>query len=474
MARSKSATVPAAILALAAALGWVAAAPARALAQVQAPAPSCGPNEVFVTERRACLCRDGLERAGVDCIRRETPGRAPPPAAKGAPGPGTAPPPADRSQRACLPADLKDLILRAQGKRREIETCELPCLVRPPALDLEDARRIERRHAIQWCRGCVPVTTFMPLEDIRRIEAAGNVTLCPRPARPEPRVSVGGIVKDELKGVRALFGKGRPAPLHDHVALVIGNARHGGRIGTKAAASRDAATIAVLLTERLGYKPANVIEVRDATRADLMGLFGEGAAEKGELRERVQRTPGAGLFVYVSGQGLIPGEDDGPYLLTQQSGTGRLADTAVPLDRLYQSAAEARASFALIILEVGFDRDPAAPLSALNLPQSEVSTMPGPGRRGLVVMTAAERDQRPLEDYETGLSLFTRHLVEALGGAADQAPSGNGDGAIDSAEAFVFAAARTNVVARKVYGVLQRPQLSQGRSVALPGALGRP
>jgi hypothetical protein len=93
--------------------------------------------------------------------------------------------------------------------------------------------------------------------------------------------------------------------------------------------------------------------------------------------------------------------------------------------------------------------------------------LPPPAIRGLTVLTAGDRDQRLLEDPELGLSLFTRHLIAAMSGQADLAPIGNGDGTVDTAEAFVHAAERTSYVARKVYGVLQRPTMTQGRPNAL-------
>ena len=93
--------------------------------------------------------------------------------------------------------------------------------------------------------------------------------------------------------------------------------------------------------------------------------------------------------------------------------------------------------------------------------------------RNFTVFTASERDQRPLDDIETGLSLFTRHLVAGLSGHADSAPFGNGDGTVDSAEAFVYAAQRTAFAARKLSGVLQRPMISQGKTLAI-GRIGAP
>ncbi|MEQ1611959.1 MAG: hypothetical protein ABL904_04345, partial [Hyphomicrobiaceae bacterium] len=129
------------------------------------------------------------------------------------------------------------------------------------------------------------------------------------------------------------------------------------------------------------------------------------------------------------------------------------------------------AAQATVVLEVDFASDPKSPLISPNAPTIRQSVLPGTAARGLVVMSATDRDQRPLEDNETGMSLFTRYFIQGLSGHADVAPLGNGDGVVDSAEAFVFAASRTAIVARKLSGVLQRPTLSQLKSVPL-GKLG--
>ena len=120
-----------------------------------------------------------------------------------------------------------------------------------------------------------------------------------------------------------------------------------------------------------------------------------------------------------------------------------------------------------VVLEVDFANAPSSPIMAPNAPETRVSVLPKLAIRGLTVVTASERDQRTLSDVETGLSLFTRHWIAGLSGHADLAPIGNGDGTVDSAEAFVYAAQRTGFAARKLSGVLQRPLLSQGKPLPI-------
>ena len=385
-----------------------------------------------------------------------------------------------RAPNACLPAEIRDLVLRSGSRRRDIETCELACLPRPAGLDPDDAARLQRRHAIQWCRECVPITPGMTTDEVRKLEQEGGLAGCPRPQRPEPTAArPGGFVMTELRGVRALFGAGRPAPAHNHLAVVIGNGRKSGQSIGRPRARADAEAIAVLLVERLGYRHANLIELRDADGRDLDRLFGDGVNNKGVLADRLAQSPGAEVFIYMSGSGTqgIAGTAEGAYLVAPANaassstpngapGNAARVETGYPLARFYQRLADLKSNSVVVVLEMAFGQ---APGTGLNAPATDVPTLPPALRRGLAVITSAERDQTPLDDAVTGLSLFTRHLVEGLAGAADRPPAGNGDGVIDTTEAFAYAAGHTMLQARKLHHQLQRPVLSQIKPALLPG-----
>ncbi len=468
--KSLSTVIVAALAAMLAVAGYLRG---DALAQAR---PVCAPNEVFDGGQQQCVCGEGLERAGGACVRREHPSRAadaanrlPPPANQ---GPVKAAEPAPRT---CLAAEIKELVGRFSGRRRDVDTCELACLVRPPGLDPDDAGRLQWRHGIKWCRECVAVTSLMTPEAIAKLERESNATLCPRPIRPEREVTkAGGLIKAEQKGLRVLFGNRRPPSPHGHIAVVIGNARGNWSAPAKQAVKRNTEAMTLLLIERLGYRHGNVVELADAQRGDLDRLLGDGAKDKGLLSERLARAPGAELLIYVSGAIGFGGTEEGAHLVLPANVNGRGSETGYPLERLYQRLADLRAASVVVVLELAANRPQNSLVAALNLPETDWATLPVNVRRGVAVMTASERDQVPLEDYETGLSLFTRHLVEGMAGAADKAPEGNGDGVIDTTEAFAYAAGRTMLTARRVYGVLQRPMLSQARSAVLPGTSGSP
>jgi hypothetical protein len=89
------------------------------------------------------------------------------------------------------------------------------------------------------------------------------------------------------------------------------------------------------------------------------------------------------------------------------------------------------------------------------------------------VLSASDRGQRTLIDTTYDIGLFTRYLIEGLAGSADLYPVGNGDGKVDSAEAYAYAAAMVRLSARKTFGLLQAPVYSSAATPVLstPGAV---
>ena len=404
--------------------------------------------------------------------------QVPVPPAMPAPTPATTTPavkaaanlPEPAMRRFCLPSDLRDILVRAHGVRRDIAECELPCLPQPAELATEDARFYERRWNMSFCKSCVPYSSLLSLDEIMRIEQAGNITLCPEPRRfTRAKFDVPGRVTTETqRGIRSLFRRDvRALEPHNNIAVLIGNANYQGGLKPKPAAERDMMAMQALLVERLGYRPGRIIELKDASRADIDGIFGRAGNSKGLLSDRLKDQPGTSVFVYVSGLGILNGEDGEAFLLPVDANAKRDSTGGVALEPIYQNLTRMGASAVTVVLEVDFATDPSAPMAAPNVPSSKTSILPKFAMRGLTAFTAADKDQRPLEDPEFGLGLFTRHLITGLSGAADSPPLGNGDGSVDSSEAFVYAAYRTGLSARKTFGMLQRPTISHGRPITV-------
>ena len=377
----------------------------------------------------------------------------------------------------CLPVELREILVRAHGGKPEVASCELPCLPMPPDLERDDAQGYEKRLGFSWCKACVPFAGELMLDDILRIEKAGNLTLCPDPrrmlrARSTGIHQTGVLVADNLRGVRGLFRRDiRAGESHNGVAVVISVSEYAKSLPPRPRAARDASAIQAVLTERLGFKSSRLIELKNPVLAELEDVFGRSGSIKGLLSERLKDAGEVPVFVYFAGLGAVGSDDDEAYLLPANAQANRERTGGFALSTLYQNLSRMGAGQVTVVLEADFASDPKTPIVSPNAPVTREAVLPRTAMRGLVVVSATDRDQRPLEDQETGLSLFTRYFIQGLSGYADAPPAGNGDGTVDSAEAFVFAANRTAIAARKVSGVLQRPTISQAKAMPI-GKLG--
>lgn len=468
------------------------------------PEDRCGTGSSYSTARKACVCIDGHARYDGFCLPRVAEASRTVQSAAAVPFPNVPvpsvpaprpiapinqtvpttvfPPPSDPvpapssaatfaaeiSPVTCLPPDLKALLPKRGAQRNTLPVCELPCLSPPVGIKANDLRQYEQASGISWCRACIPFGAYLPLEDVERIERAGNLTLC----RQAPRTAV-NIETDSrpdgiriFKGPRALFVRRQAAVPHGNVAVVVTLQKYRSGLTGSAHASRDGTAMRALLSERLGYQNDNIVELKDATLADLARMFGSAASPKGELWERLNApavAPGASLLVYISGLGAFRAGDPGAYLLPINAQRGREEASGYPLTRLIDNLTRLGASSTTVLLEVDFSRGTGQMVLTPNVPEASDPLLPaGPpaGNKGTIaILTAADRDQRTLEDPEYGIGLFTRHVITGLSGAADLAPIGNGDNAVDPLELYIHAAHRVGLAARRSFGVTQKPSL---------------
>jgi hypothetical protein len=475
------------------------------------PEDRCGTAARYSTSRKACVCIDGHARYDGICLPRvaeanrtvqsAAPVPAPrpiaptsqpvhtaaPPAVPSpvrsaaastavsplATDPATATPPtasfvAEISPVTCLPSDLKAMLPKRGVQRNALPVCELPCLSPPVGIKANDLRQYEQASGVSWCSACIPFSAYLPLEDVERIERAGNLTLC----RQAPRTAVNVEAESRpdgiriFKGPRALFSRRQAAVPHGNVAVVVTLQRYRSGLMGSAHAARDGTAMRALLAERLGFQNDNIVELKEAALSDLVRLFGSATSPKGELWERLNApavAPGASLLVYISGLGAFRAADPGAFLLPVDAERGREEASGYPLARMIDNLARLGASSTTVLLEVDFSRGTGQMVLTPNVPEAADPLLPaGPptgNRAAIAVLTAADRDQRTLEDPEYGIGLFTRHLITGLSGAADLAPIGNGDNAVDPLELYIHAAHRVGLAARRSFGVTQKPSL---------------
>jgi len=432
-----------------------------------------------------CVCAPGFVPAGRSCTRVVVvdPGSGGPPH-EGPPqdvdephGPPPPPPPPQQAAEPkpkpkpqavaqiespirCLPQDLYDLLAEAYGKRPGVGPCPTACLPKPAYFSPAKLDGIAAKAGIKWCENCVQVGPYMPLASIDKLEALAHVTIC---VAPDSCVYPGGAAAEPRTEIRTVF-KNLPAGVknEDNLAVVVGNQTYLSGLPANPYGASDADAVTALLTEQLGYRKENIIDLRDASLADFERVFGSDANPGGEIAKRIDKKDPGDVFIYVASHGMVK-EDDGKavYLLPVSAKLDELDKTAYPLQELYDNLGKTGARTTMLVLEANFAKNLDELIDPPNLPELEVEAMPLTPVPELAVFKASDRDQRTIQDPEYGIGLFTRYLIEGLAGRADEAPLGNGDKRIDTVELYVYTSDMVRTAARKSFGLEQKPMLSK-------------
>ena len=386
-----------------------------------------------------------------------------------------APEPQARLDLDCLPETLISVLRRAHGLGVSAKACERACLPTPKGLAQAELDELQVDNGVVWCRACVPIDGNLALDDVRRIERAGNVEICATPPGQVARYGEG--ITDGLRSymrVRELYRALPPSPEDpEAVAVIIGN-RSYEKLPRSVTSYNDADAVYSFLTEHLGYRPDNIIDVRDAKKADLERVFGAEAGFEGDLARLVQSQPNARVLVYYSGHGATNGAQSETYLVPVETEPYREEATGYKLSTLYANLAGLNVNSVLVLLETEFGDDHGVYVLPPNLPEMKLSALPRAPVRGLTVLAATDCGQRTLVDRTYDIGLFTRYVIEGLAGGADLAPVGNNDGEVDSAEIYVFTAAFVDLAARKTFGLLQQPVYSGAATSVVTSARSAP
>ena len=361
----------------------------------------------------------------------------------------------------CLPQDLYDLMVETYGRRPGIGPCPSACLPKPVYFTPARLDAIASQNGIAWCENCLQVGPYMPLASILRLEALGGLTIC---VAPDSCVYPGGAAAGGVRTeIRTVF-KNLPAGVknEDNLAVVVGNEKYGEGIPANVYGDSDADAVTALLIDQLGYRKENIIDLRDASLADLERVFGSEQNPGGEIAKRIDKQDPGDVFIYVASHGMVKEEDTKQvYLLPVDAKLDQLDTTAYPLQELYDNLGKTGARTTMLVLEANFAKNLDELIDPPNLPELDVEAMPLTPVPGLAVFKASDRDQRAIQDPEYGIGLFTRYLIEGLAGRADEAPLGNGDRRIDTVELYVYTADTVRTAARKSFGLEQKPMLSK-------------
>ncbi|MEQ9639442.1 MAG: caspase family protein [Alphaproteobacteria bacterium] len=262
----------------------------------------------------------------------------------------------------------------------------------------------------------------------------------------------------------------------DGIAVLIGNRDYQGRVPDVDYAHNDADAMRRYVLDVLGFQDGNLIDLRDATKAHMEAAFGNQNSHRGKLFNWV-REGRSDVVVYYSGHGMAGVEDQRGYLLPVDADAETPELNGYAIDTLYANLAKLPARSVTVFIDACFTGD--SPKGSLVKSASPVHVRAKPAKvsKGLTVLTAARADQLASWDDEARHGLFTRHLLDALYGAADAGVGGDKDGKVTLAEVSTYLDEEMTYAARRQFGRTQNATVTGDPGLLLVAAVpdgGRP
>ena len=256
----------------------------------------------------------------------------------------------------------------------------------------------------------------------------------------------------------------------DGVAVIIGNRAYAGDIPDVDFAHRDADAFRNYVVDVLGFDPENVIDLRDATQAEMWSTFGSRAtADRSELWSYLDPDGRSDVVFFYSGHGAPGLEDKRGYLLPVNADPDTAELNGYPIDVLYENLSnleEARS--VAVFLDACFSGGSGGGgmLIQSASPVYVGAQLPDQAGERLTVMTAASGDQLASWDPKAGHGLFTHHLLDALYGKGDA----DADGRVTAREAKAYLDRYMTRAARRTHKRRQRASFTGNADTVLAAA----
>ncbi|RED53654.1 caspase family protein [Aestuariispira insulae] len=317
--------------------------------------------------------------------------------------------------------------------------------------------------------GLVDITGSLPdgwMQAAREGKPIGWVyssALAPEGTRTVAGNRVGGKVEFPSQPLNVAFAKGGEHP--DDIAVIIGNADYsnaGKDIPDVVPAYADAEGFKRYAIQALGIRPGNVIDLRDATQAEFISVFGTPSDHKGRLYNWV-RPKQSRVVIYFAGHGA-PGQDGTAYLVPSDADPAALHLNGYRLDHLYANLSKVRAKSVLVVLEACFSGASADGSVISNASPVFMKTKPVSIPDGLTVISAGSGRQIASWEEDKSHGLFTKYFLLGMAGEADKKPTGNADGKVSFAELSAYLDQTVTYYARRYYGRDQQVQLVGSRA----------
>jgi hypothetical protein len=254
-------------------------------------------------------------------------------------------------------------------------------------------------------------------------------------------------------------------PMPNDIAVIIGNAdykKQGRDIPNVTPAYADAEGMKRYFMKAKGVREGNIIHIKDATSAQLTGVFGNKGNYRGQLFNWVKPNV-SNVYVYYAGHGAPAGDDGTAYLVPSDATSETVELSGYPLATLYKNLGKIPAKSITVILEACFSG--ASQAGSLIPSSSGITVVPKVPSvpKNITVISAGAANQIASWDKDKKHSLFTKYFLKGMSGEGDKAPYGNGDGEVTYEELGKYLEGTMTYFARRYYSRDQKAQIVSGR-----------
>ena len=245
----------------------------------------------------------------------------------------------------------------------------------------------------------------------------------------------------------------KAAPLNkDAVAVIIGNKDYKSRIPTVDFAHNDADAFKAFVIDVLGYDPENIIDLRDASKAQLETAFGNRETHEGKLWRYISPKGISDVVVFYSVHGVPGLKDKRGYILPVDADAETPEINGFPVDTLLANLGRLKTKSMTVFLDACFSGDSQGGRLVRSTSGITIAPKLPSSSTGMTIITAAQGDQVASWDLKAKHGMFTKHLLDALRGGADKASYGNGDKQVSLGEVREYLDDRLTRAARREFG----------------------
>lgn len=245
----------------------------------------------------------------------------------------------------------------------------------------------------------------------------------------------------------------------DSIAVLIANSDYRNEIPGVSYALNDGDAMRAFLIDVLGYREGNIIDLRNASQAEMLAVLGSRTDHEGKLWSWVR--PGrSDVLVYYSGHGVPSLKDGKGYLLPVDADPATPAINGYPLEVLYKNLSLLGARSTTVFIDACFSGGSAAGMLIKSASPVFVRAEPAKISKDITVLTASQGDQIASWDEIAGMGLFTNFALKGLYGEADKDGWGNGDGQVSLGELKSYLDDEMTYAARRQHRRVQQVSMA--------------